>query len=258
MTLFELCILAPIFMTLSIWTFRKILVMLMDEEITAIESLWYFAGYFLLLYVFLSASVYQGLLFLLCIVLLIFNLTIDPIRNAFDESIVDKRYVKNIDNYKKVYAKNPKDWGTLSEIAHCYFKMGKYEDAIRTQTEVVRLSKNDIMEVGKLTDYTKHYDKLKSPGIKCWYCGRMVPKGASKCPNCRRSSMTGEGIKTWFRGVGYKVFFGQIIIAVVVAFISAFIIQYFNISGFFILDFVLVFIVFAYVGYKLLYKNQRK
>ena len=258
MTLFELCILAPIFMALSIWTFRKILVMLIDEEITAIESLWYFAGYFLLLYVFLSASVYQGLLFLLCIVLLVFNLTIDPIRNAFDESGIDKRYLVNIDKYKKVIAKNPQDWGTLSEIAYCYYKLGKYEEAITTQTEVVRLSKNDIMEVGKLTDYKKHYNKLINPGVKCWYCGRMVPKGDAKCPNCRRSAMTGEGIKAWLTGVGYKVFFGQIIISVVLAFISAFIIQYFNISGIFILDFVLVVIVFAYIGYKLLYKNHKK
>ena len=255
--LVALFFLAPSFLALSIWTFKKLLFMLIDGEITALQSLWYFASYFLILYVFLSCGAYGGLLFILCALLLLFNLLIDPIRKISDDYSIDKQYLKNIYQYEEVVAKNPGDWGTLSEMAYCYYKLGKYEEAIAIQSDVVRLSKNDITETGKLKDYMKHYDKVMHPGVKCWYCGRMVPENAPICPNCRRSALTGEGIKSWLKGVGYKSLLIQLILAIVFAYLCAFIVKYFNISIFYVIDFIIVFSIFLYIGYILLYKKNK-
>ncbi|MBQ7257152.1 MAG: hypothetical protein IJS60_05610 [Abditibacteriota bacterium] len=247
------------FLSLSISALKKIVFMLIDNEISAIQSLWYFGGYFTLLFLYLEAPPdYFFLRILIILIIVSFIFLIDPIKNSLDDYDMDKQYIRKIDGYRKVVAKNPKDWGTLSEIAYCYYKLQKYDQAIEVQKQVVFLSRGDITETGKLSDYEKHSEKVKHPGVKCWFCGRMVPEKDAKCPYCHRAVLSGESIRYWLKNLGYRELIIKVIAGAALAFICAILMNIFHISISFLINFIIVVLIFGYVCYMLLKTGKDK
>lgn len=83
----------------------------------------------------------------------------------------------------EVLAKDPMNWGTLSELASCYFKLEEYDKAIEIQSKVLEIT-DSREEKAKLDNYIKYIEKVSEKKIKCWFCGKSVNQQEENCPKC--------------------------------------------------------------------------
>ena len=65
----------------------------------------------------------------------------------------------------EVLAKDPMNWGTLSELASCYFKLEEYDKAIEIQSKVLEIT-DSREEKAKLDNYIKYIEKVSEKKIK--------------------------------------------------------------------------------------------
>lgn len=202
MELFILAFWGVLFLTVSVFYMKKIMFMLVDNEITFLQSLGYFGAYLVLFILFFALPV----IFKIIIIVLVggFNFVLEPIKNFINKEENNAFYMRKIMECDRLLLENPYAWGTMSQKAYYYFKIKDYEKAIEIQSKVVSMSKNDMEESKKLKVYQKYYDKLFDTDVRCWYCGRMVPRGVPSCGFCGHSMNFGENIAEWLKKGGYK------------------------------------------------------
>lgn len=191
-----------LFLTVSAFYMKKIMFMLVDGEITFVQGLGYLGAYFVLFILFFTVPVF----FKTVIIFLVggFNFLLEPIKRYINKEENNAIYMRKIMECDKHLLENPYAWGTLSQKAYYYFKIKDYDKAIEIQTKVVSMSKNDMDECKKLKTYQKYYDKILDTDVRCWYCGRMVPRGVPTCGFCGHSMNLGQNVIDWLKKGGYK------------------------------------------------------
>lgn len=155
-------------------------------------SFWQYSVY-LLLYIFIFGitvipgySVEKFSFFLITYLLMIvFDCFCRFLHKLFNIKIYKKDVVikDRIARCIEILARDPDNWGTLSELASCYFKLEEYDKAIEFQNKVLEIT-DCPEEKAKLDNYINYSEKVGEKKIKCWFCGKSVSQQEENCPKC--------------------------------------------------------------------------
>jgi len=150
-------------------------------------------------------------------------------KNKSDETTnIDKIYLDKINEYEKVVEEHPEDWGTLSEIAHNYFKAKSYHKAIEIQKEVIKRSSDDFTERKKLEGYLLYLKQVDRPYKFCWFCGTRLSENSDICKKCGKDCNGIREIKTWLINGGIKEIAISMSYVLIVVIIFFFILKVFS------------------------------
>ena len=202
MDLLLLAFLGVLFMVAGTFYMKKIMFMIIDGEITSVQSLYYLGSFLVTVILFFTLNNIVRVILLL--LLFGFLFAFEPIRNYLGKEENRSFYMRKIMKCDEALLLNPNDWGLLSMKAECYFKIKDYDKAVEIQTKAVSLSQNDLAESEKLKKYRKYLDSEESTDVKCWFCGRMTSRGVDTCGYCGHSLNFGINLAGWLRRGGYK------------------------------------------------------
>jgi len=246
-------IIGIIFLITSIVMINKIVSMVIDSEITGMQSLYYLTGFMFFIIGIISFPLVLKIIILVLGVL--FVALLDPLKNYINKTRINDIYIEKIKNYEEIVKENPHDWYTLSEIAHSYLKLKDYEKAVEIQADVVKLSGNDLEETKKLKSYQAYYNDSVSDDVKCWYCGVYVPRGVDRCYNCNKSLILMENIKSWLLKGGFQEILINTAILCGILFFYTVIMGYISEDVGFIINIIFAVLATGYIVFKILKKE---
>ncbi len=254
MDLVILAVLGILFLVAACFYIRRVLYLVIDGDITTIQSFIYVGAFLVLMMLFFYIP-FNGFRFVIVLFVVIFDLFIDKIMALLNKQEDKEHYMRKVMEYDKQLLENPYNWVALSEKAYCYFKMKDYEKAISIQDKVVRMSQNDINEINKLKSYKKFLEKIESTDVKCWYCGVMVPKGIEKCYNCGHSMNFGENFINWLKKGGLKDIIVNTAVVILIFVLYKFVLSFLSENLRFIIHIITCVLVFAGIGY-IIFKKE--
>jgi len=141
---------------------------------------------------------------------------------------MDETYKERIVEYEKILEEQPENWGTLSEMSHCYFKLKDYNKAIELQTEAVKRSNENLAERQKLNEYLLYVRQINTVYKFCWFCGAKLPENTNKCKKCGGTSNAYIDITNWLIKGGIKEIVGFMCLAMVAIVIFYYIVRVFS------------------------------
>ncbi|MBQ7257153.1 MAG: hypothetical protein IJS60_05615 [Abditibacteriota bacterium] len=254
MDLVILAVLGILFLVAACFYIRRVLYLVIDGDITTIQSFIYVGAFLVLMMLFFYIP-FNGFRFVIVLFVVIFDLFIDKIMALLNKQEDKEHYMRKVMEYDKQLLENPYNWVALSEKAYCYFKMKDYEKAISIQDKVVRMSQNDINEINKLKTYKKFLEKIESTDVKCWYCGVMVPKGIEKCYNCGHSMNFGENFINWLKHGGLKDIIVNTAVIILIFVLYKFVLSFLSENLRFIIHILTCILIFAGVAFIIFKKD---
>lgn len=255
MEIVTIAFLSVLFLVAGVFYVNKILSMVIESEITPIQSLIYFFCFCLIVTLFFKVP-FNWFRILAILIVFAFDLFIEPIKAYLNREDNNAYFMKKAMECDAVLLNNPYDWGTLSEKARCYFKMKDYEKAIEIQEKVVSMSKNDYSEIAKLKSYKKYLDAMENTDVKCWFCGAMVPYGVDKCYNCGRNMSIAQNIIDWLKKGGCKKLMVSIAGILVIFFLYNLVLSFLSDGLKFIVHLLTAIIIAGCIIYNIFHKEE--
>lgn len=174
-----------------------------EGNISALESV-VVGGIFLVLLVMvvLSRNAMSTLLYIVLILLLIFGW---PAVVEGLNKVQDKRfYQERIHHFREVLESDPLNLAARENLVDALYREGYIDEALREQSELVRLAPNDSSAVRKLEWLKEEVEQRKGLLVICRKCGHENRKGDVRCRKCEsRLAVSGELVE-WLSGSGFK------------------------------------------------------
>jgi len=191
----------------SIVAFFSILAGLLLHKIVG----WYVEGAVGGLECILIASLYLGLVISILtlrfsvVLLLLILLALLLILPRWRERRADQRFHdERIERYKSAIASDPLNMAARSRLAEAFYAMGRLDEAIAEQTQLVQMSPGDTAEVRRLDQLIKEGEERRSPLIACPSCGCKNSPDRTRCSECEAELRLANELKQWLARGGIK------------------------------------------------------
>lgn len=104
------------------------------------------------------------------------------------ERSIDRAFrEEQIQGFREAIAADPRNLAARSRLVDVLYKMGRLDEAIDEQTQLVQLAPNDPAESHRLQQLLRDKQELSEPFITCRTCGHKNPSGRTRCEECENA-----------------------------------------------------------------------
>lgn len=104
------------------------------------------------------------------------------------EQITDRAFrAEQLQGFREAIAADPRNLAARGRLVEVLYKMGRLDEAIDEQTQLVQLAPNDPAESHRLQQLLRDKLERSEPSITCGSCGHKNPPGRTHCEKCENA-----------------------------------------------------------------------
>lgn len=111
---------------------------------------------------------------------------------------------ERIEQYKNAITSDPLNMAARSRLAEELYTLGRLDEAIAEQTELVRMCPSSPEEVRRLEQFIQERQEKVTPPISCPSCGHKNPPERTRCGECEGELRISSELKQWLARGGIR------------------------------------------------------
>lgn len=111
---------------------------------------------------------------------------------------------ERVEQFRSAIASDPLNMAARSRLAEELHKIGRFDEAIAEQTQLVQMAPGNLAEARRLEQLIREKDERISLPIICPSCGHKNPPDRTRCAECEGELRLTSELKRWLMQGGIK------------------------------------------------------